>query len=223
MPLLSIANAKTRKGEKLGWLTGVVHLAPAKLSGHNVCPMASKGCARACLNTAGNGNYPAVQAARIRRTKLLFSDRKAFLQILAGEIAEFVLKAKRKGYQTAIRLNGTSDILWERMGIIEQFPDVQFYDYTKIPSRMMSLLPDNYHLTFSRSESNGEQARLISNLGFNVAVVFDKLPATYMGKRVISGDDTDLRFLDPRGVIVGLIAKGKGRTDESGFIVRGES
>lgn len=221
MSLLSFANSKTRKGEAHGWLTGIVHLAPAKLSGHNVCPMASKGCARACLNTAGKGLFPHVQAARIRRTKLLFSDRTSFLQILAGEIAQLGVKAKKKGLKLAIRLNGTSDIMWERMGIIQQFPDVQFYDYTKIPSRLLGQLPPNYHLTFSRSESNGEQAKLLSSLGHNVAVVFENVPKTYMGKRVVSGDKTDLRFLDPKGVIIGLTAKGRARNDESGFTVRG--
>jgi len=218
--LLSVSNSKTRKGEAHGWLTGIVHLAPAKLSGHNVCPMASKGCARACLNTAGKGLFPHVQAARIRRTKLLFSDRASFLFLLTEEITKLGIKAKKQGLKLAIRLNGTSDIMWERMGLIQQFPDVQFYDYTKIPSRLLGQLPSNYHLTFSRSESNEEQAKLLSSLGHNIAVVFDKLPKTYMGKRVVSGDNTDLRFLDPKGVIVGLTAKGKGRNDESGFTVR---
>lgn len=222
MKLLSLSNLKTRKGEKHGWLTGILHLAPARLSGHNVCPMASKGCAAACLNTAGFGGiFPGVQRARIAKTKLFFSDRTAFLAILAGEIAQWQLAAKAKGMRLAVRLNGTSDIAWERFDIIQRFPDVTFYDYTKIPNRVMTNTLPNYHLTFSRSESNEEQAKLLANLGHNVAVVFSKtLPKTYWGKRVVNGDLTDLRFKDPKGVIVGLTAKGRGQTDKSGFVVR---
>lgn len=221
MKLLSLSNLKTRKGEKHGWLTGIVHLAPARLSGHNVCPMASKGCALACLNSAGFGFYPSVQRARIAKTRLFFSDRTAFLAILAGEIAQWQLAAKAKGMRLAVRLNGTSDIAWERFDIIQRFPDVAFYDYSKIPNRVMTNTLPNYHLTFSRSESNEEQAKLLANLGHNVAVVFAKtLPKTYWGKRVINGDLTDLRFKDPKGVIVGLTAKGRGQTDKSGFVVR---
>lgn len=222
MKLLSLSNSKTRKGEKFGWITGIVHLAPHKLSGHNVCPMASKGCSAACLNTAGFGFYPRVQEARIAKTKLFFNDRNAFLSLLAGEIATWQIAAKAKGMHLAIRLNGTSDIAWESIcDIIQRFPSVQFYDYTKIPARLMRSTPDNYHLTFSRSESNGEQAKLLSNLGHNIAVVFAKsLPKTYWGKRVIDGDISDLRFKDPKGVIVGLTAKGRGQTDQSGFVIR---
>ncbi len=220
MKLLSLANLKTRKGEKHGWLTGIVHLAPARLSGHNVCPMASKGCAAACLNTAGFGFYPAVQTARIAKTKLFFDDRNLFLALLAGEIAQWQLTAKAKGMRLAIRLNGTSDIAWERFDIIQRFPDVRFYDYSKVPNRLMVNILPNYHLTFSRSESNEQQARLLAKLGHNVAIVFKrKLPAKWWGIKVIDGDQTDLRFLDPKGVIVGLTAKGRGQTDKSGFVL----
>lgn len=222
MKLLSLSNLKTRKGEKHGWLTGIVHLAPARLSGHNVCPMASKGCAAACLNSAGFGFYPSVQKARIAKTRLFFNDRFTFLTLLAGEIAAWQLTAKAKDMRLAIRLNGTSDIAWESISsIIQDFPSVTFYDYTKIPARLLRGTPDNYHLTFSRSESNGEQAKLLANLGHNVAVVFSKtLPRTYWGKKVVNGDLTDLRFKDPKGVIIGLTAKGRGQTDKSGFVVR---
>jgi hypothetical protein len=221
MRLLSLSNAKTRKGEKHGWLTGILHLAPGRLSGRNVCPMASKGCLAACLNTAGFGRYDTVQNARVARTKLLHQDRTSFLAILAGEIASWQLTARKKGMHLAIRLNGTSDIPWETMGIIQQFPDVQFYDYTKLPTRFFRDLPDNYRLTFSRSESNEEQAKLLANLGHNVAIVFSgKLPRKWWGKTVIDGDQTDLRFKDKKGVIVGLTTKGRAKTDKSGFVVQ---
>ncbi len=228
MKLLSLSNSKTRKGESHGWITGILHLAPARLSGHNVCPMASAGCKLACLNSAGNGNYPMVQKARIRKTKLFFSDRAAFLAILAGEIASLELAAKSKGMRLAIRLNGTSDLPWETYGIMERFPNVRFYDYVKVPMRMHRYLsnecPPNYHLTFSRSESNEVFARGISKLGGNVAIVFRrKLPAKWWGCKVIDGDKTDLRFLDQSGVIVGLTAKGRGQTDKTGFVLDPDS
>lgn len=224
MKLLSVSNRKTIKGEKYGWITGILHLAPATLAGKTVCPFASKGCAAACLNTAGFGRYARVQNARIARTKLFWKDRETFLSILAGEIGNLKLAAQKRRMRLAIRLNGTSDIAWEGMNIIQRFPDVQFYDYTKIPVRMMRVLPENYHLTFSRSESNEQQAKLVSNLGHNVAIVFaDKLPKKWWDKKVIDGDQTDLRFLDERGVIVGLSAKARARRDTSGFVVHPEN
>lgn len=221
MKLLTVNNRKTIKGEKMGWLTGILHLAPFNLSGYNVCPFASTGCAKACLNTAGFGRYKNVQDARVARTKLFFEDRAAFLAMLSKEIQAMERKAEKNGMRLAIRLNGTSDIAWENYGIIQAFPHVQFYDYSKIPVRFLSRkLPSNYHLTFSRSESNEEQAKLISSLGHNVAVVFDTLPKAFWGKKVVGGDETDLRFLDKKGVVVGLTIKGRAKWDKSGFVVR---
>lgn len=223
MKLLTINNRKTIKGQKMGWLTGILHLAPFNLSGRNVCPFASIGCAKACLNTAGFGRYKNVQDARIDRTRLFWDNRNAFLALLELEIKSFERKAARDGLKLAIRLNGTSDIVWERYGIIQRFPHVQFYDYSKIPKRFIgNELPANYHLTFSRSESNGGVAELIASMGHNVAVVFKELPKLFFGKRVINGDDTDLRFLDPKGVVIGLTAKGRGKWDKTGFVVGNE-
>ncbi len=234
MKLLTINNRKTRKGEDFGYLTGILHLAPHKISGHNVCPFASAGCSKACLNTAGFGRYKNVQDARIARTNLFFDDRPTFLAMLEGEIASLRYTAKKKGLKVAIRLNGTSDLSWESIrgpdgfSVIERHPDINWYDYCKSPDRMHRYLegqlPSNYHLTFSRSETNEVFAKGISAKGGNVAVVFaDTLPKTFWGKKVISGDVSDLRFLDPRGVIVGLTAKGRGKWDKSGFVIRNES
>lgn len=223
MKLITVNNRKTVKGEKMGWLTGILHLAPYNLSGRNVCPFASAGCAKACLNTAGFGRYKNVQDARIDRTRLYFTQRAGFMAMLTLEIQALVRKGEREGMKVAIRLNGTSDLSVELWGIMEQFPKVQFYDYVKVPARMIAYLkgqsPVNYHLTFSRSETNEATAQLIASMGGNVAVVFKTLPDRYLGKRVISGDDTDLRFLDPRGVVVGLTAKGRAKWDKSGFVV----
>ena len=226
MKLFTTGNPKLMKGEKKGYLSFVLHLAPSDLSGKNTCPKATAGCIASCLNTAGRGGIfkkgdstNVIQQARIRKTKMFFEKREEFLAALESDIKAGIKQAAKLGLTPAFRLNGTSDISWEKYGIIEKFPDVQFYDYTKVLGRKVAHLP-NYHLTFSRAESNEMDARLAASNGMNVAVVFKKdLPATYFGKKVINGDDTDLRFLDERGVIVGLKAKGKAKKDVSGFVV----
>jgi len=226
MKLLSVGNPKTVRGESQGYRTYILHLAPAKVSGYQVCPMASKGCAAACLNTAGRGRFDRTQAARIRKTKLFFEDRETFLDMLVWDIKAAERDAARHNLIPVFRLNGTSDIRWETVqvladgsNIMEAFPHLQFYDYTKIANRRD--LPANYHLTFSRSESNERDVVTAIRNGMNVAVVFSgkELPRYYYGIRVIDGVADDLRFLDPSSVIVGLLAKGEGKKDESGFVV----
>jgi hypothetical protein len=230
MKLLTTANTKIKKGEKLGFMSFGIHLAPAKLSGFNVCKSASAGCAAACLNTAGMGIYSTVQAARIAKTKLFFSDKSAFLTQLAKEIGAAVRKAEKNGMKPCFRLNLTSDLPWENIKlngqtVFEIFPNVQFYDYTKIKERMFSFLdgslPANYHLTFSRAENTSPV--LIHNIlacGGNVAMVFRKsLPARFMRREVVNGDESDVRFIDPKGVIVGLVEKGMAKKDLTGFVL----
>lgn len=226
MKLLSTGNPKLMKGEKKGYLSFVLHLAPADLSGKNTCPKATEGCKAACLNTAGRGGMyktgettNAIQQARIRKTKMFFEQREQFLAQLEADIRLGIKQAEKKGMIPAFRLNGTSDISWEKYGIIEKFSEVQFYDYTKINNRKVKHLT-NYHLTFSKADGNDMDVRVAASNGMNVAVVFKKeLPATYIGREVVNGDDTDLRFLDPKGVIVGLKAKGKAKKDTTGFVV----
>lgn len=230
MKLLNVGNnAKTVKGDGRGYLTGVLYLAPARLSGWEVCPMRSKGCSEACLNTAGRGAMTSVQKARIAKTAWLFSDRYGFMLQLGKDIDALVSKARRLGMIPVVRLNGTSDIAWERMrylgmaNIMAMFPNVQFYDYTKVPRRLREALqgtdwPRNYHLTFSLAEDNDEAAGQVLAMGGTVAAVFHKAPEEYMGRRVVDGDRDDLRFLDPAGVVVGLTAKGKAKKDQSGFV-----
>lgn len=222
MALLSTANTKTMKGEKYGYLTYIMHLSPSLISGYQVCPKASAGCAAACLNKAGMGVFSNVQEARITRTKLFFEERANFMTQLATEIRKAKKKAAKEGLKLLVRLNGTSDIAFEKIrageyrNVLEMFPDVQFYDYTKIIGRSV---PDNYHLTFSKSESNDRDVSTAIRNGLNVAVVFDKLPETYLGRPVVSGDDTDIRVNDPHGVVIGLKAKGPAKRDLSGFVV----
>lgn len=221
MKLLSIsADSKTSKGEKLGYLTGIVYLAPVNLSGYQVCPMASKGCSAACLYSAGRGAFSNVQQARLKKTRFFFEDRKAFILQLTKEVKALKRKADRENMKAAVRLNGTSDLLpIEYIKLIESFPEISFYDYTKVHKRFEKKLPSNYYLTFSRSECNESEALKLLEKGFNVAVVFQQLPKTWKGYKVIDGDISDVRFLDPSAVVVGLKAKGKAKKDKSGFVI----
>lgn len=225
--LLTRSNVKIDKSKKKNYLTTGIHLSPANMvSKKNLCPFASKGCLESCLNTSGQGalhllrkgGEQIVQDSRALRTIWYERDREGFMNALRHELKLFVAKAERKGMIPAIRLNLTSDILWERTTILEEFKSVQFYDYRKVPN--FDELPDNYHITFSKSESNDIDVRKAINAGLNIAVVFDELPETYLGLPVINGDETDLRFLDPSQVIVGLKAKGQAKGDNSGFVVK---
>ena len=227
---------KLSKGEALGYLSAGVHLAPAKLSGFQTCASASKGCAIACLYTSGMGAFSNVQAARIAQTQWLFNERESFMAKLVKEVQRIIRKAERTGMVPAFRLNLTSDIRYELIpvtvdgqtfpNVMTAFPDTTFYDYSKHRNRIGNAnIPANYHLTFSRSEdvTLEECATMLDN-GTNVAIVFnvpkDKpLPETFMGRKVVDGRVTDLRFLDPAGVWVGLSALGKGKKDTSGFVV----
>ncbi len=231
MKLLTTGNPKTVKGLAKGFLSFILHLAPARLSGYNMCPMASVGCTLGCLNTSGRGGFdPRIPKARIRKTVQFMEQRIAFMEQLVKDIRSGIRSADRKGLTPVFRLNGTSDVRWEIIPVVvdgvlypnlmSAFPTVQFYDYTKIPNRKD--IPANYHLTFSRSETN---EALIPTVPYNSAVVFstrkgDRLPNTYMGMKVVDGDDTDLRFLDKTGVVVGLRAKGRAKKDTSGFVVK---
>ena len=227
MKLLNIdANAKTVKGQKKGYMTAILHLAPANVSGYEVCPMSTAGCRAACLYTAGRGAFSTVQQSRIAKTKFFFERRSEFMLQLVKEIEAFVKKAEKLDLIPVVRLNGTSDIVWERIevtkpfgkSVMEMFPDVQFYDYTKRHNRRD--LPANYHLTFSLAEDNEVNANKALTAGMNVAVVFRTAayPKTYLSAVVVDGDESDLRFLDGNGKVVGLYAKGKAKKDTSGFV-----
>lgn len=228
--MLLTTNTKLEKSLSLGYRTFGIHLAPHTQSGKNVCPSASKGCAAACLNFAGHGAYPKVQQARIKKTQLFSADKTAFMKMLIKEVETAIRRTNKNGLIPCFRLNLTSDINWENIkidgkNIMEMFPDVQFYDYTKGLARMIKFLtgqmPSNYHLTFSRSESNEDSCRIVMGMGGNVAVVYhNQLKKTRLKKKVISGDVHDLRFLDPKGIVVGLVAKGtKGKADKTGFVL----
>ena len=225
--LLSTANPKIQKGSKRGYLSFILHLAPSTLSGHNTCPKATPGCIAACLNTAGHGGMfklgettNNVQRARIRRTKYFYYDRTNFMFDLKEDINKGIKLAAKLGLTPVFRLNGTSDLSWEKydmlpgMNVFEVFPTVQFYDYTKVLGRKLAGI-DNYNLTFSRAESNHADVALAIVQGMNVAVVYDEIP-----ENVFSADNDDLRFLDPQVGIIGLKAKGRAKKDYSGFVIR---
>lgn len=230
--LLTAGNAKIIKGEALGYMTKGIHLAPANLSGYEVCQWRSKGCTMACLNTAGRGIMQRTQDSRIAKTKLFFEQRFDFLTKLSKEITSTIKSASKKGMMAVFRPNLTSDIAWEDIinedgaTIFEKHGKTQFYDYTKSFKRMKAFLngelPSNYHLTFSCSETNEKIAKLVLSMGGNVAVVFrNQLPDTWNGVEVVNGDESDLRFLDKQGVVVGLIEKGLAKKDSTGFVKEG--
>lgn len=222
--LLSVgSDAKTVKGAKYGYLTGILYLAPAKEADgvHNLCPMATDECRAGCLYGAGMaGVFPSIKRARVQKTLAYLSDPAAFAETLAGDIEKLVREARSRRLKPAVRLNGTSDLPKLALTLAGRFPKVRFYDYTKLP-RPYQRTRANYHLTFSFS--GGNLADCVDALahGVNVAVVFTgALPATWQGYRVIDGDASDLRFTDPAGVIVGLKAKGDARAMAAGGFVQ---
>ena len=229
MKLLTTNNAKTIKGEKQNYKTYILYMSPAYQNDKNInlCSHATKGCIESCLFKSGFGGiYTSVQNARIRKSNYFLNDRVNFLLQLKKEIQN-AIKNQKEGEKLAFRLNGTTDINFEKFkieenkNIFELFPNVQFYDYTKNYVRLEKrTLPKNYHITFSRSETNEAKALEMLALGYNVAAVFDKLPTSYKGFKVVDGDKNDLRFLDEKNVIVGLKYKkltGKGADNSQGI------
>jgi len=241
MKLLSTGNPKVLKGLKEGFNTYILHLAPASLSGFNTCPKATEGCKSACLNTAGRGgmfkkgeNTNNIQKARIRKTIQFFTARESFMQDLVKDIELAIKQSAKKGLIPVFRLNGTSDLSWEKYEVIRNgklyrniftaFPDVQFYDYTKVLGRKIADFK-NYHLTFSMADGNYFDCKEAVNQGMNIAVVFGIKKGSPMPNKffnynmsVFNGDESDLRFLDPKNSIIGLYAKGKAKKDTSGFV-----
>lgn len=227
------ANTKTAKSMQFSEYTSyIMHLSPADLAYKalgrvgTVCPMASKGCKSACLNTAGRGRFNSIQESRLRKTLYFILFRDEFMSHLEKEISRIETKTSKLGKRLVLRLNGTSDIVWENIklkngiNIFQRFINVQFYDYTKIVKRLEKVSQyDNYYVIFSASETNDKDVLKALELNFNVAMVFDEIPNQWLGANVINGDMHDFRFLDVgRGVIVGLKAKGQAKKDLSGFV-----
>ena len=230
-PLLAFAesNSKLAKGVE-GIRIRSLSLVPSDTLGFmNFCAHASEGCKAACIYTSGRAAiFRAIPEARLKRALLFALERKTFLARLTDELGNFARDSQRKGYKAACRLNVFSDIPFEKLIDLARFPSIQFYDYTKVPSRARAFLsgqfPQNYHLTFSLSEDNREVARSFLAQGMTLAVPFDvkrgqPLPSRFMGALVVDADKRDHRYLDPPGSIAGLRVKGRGKRDLSGFIV----
>lgn len=226
--LLSVnLDTKTIKSNKAGFLTGILYLAPYDISGVNLCPFAKVAqCHVACLNTAGRGGFDErVKSARLRKAKLFNENKPEFFAQLIDDINKLKREAKRKGLTPVIRLNGTSDIEWEKIKVVNDytifnlFPDLQFYDYSKNPNRKN--LPNNYDLTFSYSGVDSfikfNRQALANNM--RIATVFKIMPSEFLGREVINGDDHDARFIEDKNLVIGLKAKGKARQDKTGFVV----
>lgn len=228
------ANAKTVKGDGEEFVTAIMYLKPYKTAGINLCAMAEQAkCIDPCLVGAGRGQMDSVQAGRLRKTEWFIRDREGFMEQFVKDVESFVRWCGKKFVTPCVRPNGTSDIRWELIpvwrngvryaNIMQAFPEVQFYDYTKIANRRK--VPANYHLTWSYSAANADYAKqeaVAKVNGLNIAVVFRRkvdIPETFLGLPTIDGDRDDMRFLDPKGVVVALYAKGKAKQDQSGFVV----
>jgi hypothetical protein len=170
-------------------------------------------------------NTNTIQKARIRKTVEFFFNREEFMTNLVADIRRGIKFAAKQGLTPVFRLNGTSDLSWEKYeaeagkNIFELFPTVQFYDYTKVLGRKVGQYK-NYHLTFSKADGNDADVVKAIAQGYNIAAVFDRLPDEHMGLPVINADEHDLRFLDPKGSIAGLKAKGRAKKDYTGFVIR---
>lgn len=220
------SNAKLAKDSAKGVENYILYLSPFTQNnkGINLCPKASPTCAKACLFSAGRGAFSNVAAARIRKSNYLLSDRIGFLKQLWAELSYINTNAGKRFIKAAVRLNGTSDLDFPKLfSLINvdlfSLENIVFYDYTKVLTRLIKYKDLPYSLTFSRSEINAAECETALKLGFNVAVVFSSVPNVWNRIKVINGDESDLRFNDECGVIVGLKAKGKARQDKSGFVV----
>lgn len=227
-------DAKTTKGNGNEYVTAIMYLKPFKTLGVNLCANAETAlCHVPCLNSAGRGQMDSVQKGRLRKTLWYIRDKESFMAQLVKDMESFVNWCNKKTVMPCIRLNGTSDIRFELLPVMRKgirfsniftaFPEVQFYDYTKLANRRN--IPENYSLTWSysgASESYSKQYAIAVEKGLNIAVVFrnkESIPSHYLGLPTINGDRDDLRFLDPRGVVVALYAKGQAKTDQSGFVI----
>jgi hypothetical protein len=240
--IFSTTSAKAIKAGDFGYLNAIHYMAPHTLGGvGNLCVDSSAGCRALCLgHYSGQASMVSdlergdnsVRASRREKAQRFMRDRKAYLADMVLAICQVKREAARKGLRLCVRLNGSTDIAWEMIRVSDRghtlfdlFPDVQFVDYTKIARRFDRQLPANYHLTFSRSETNELAVWSLLARGVNVAVVFaGAKPKAYCGAEVIDGDKHDLRHLDPRGAkgyVIGLSPKGrKAKADTSGFVVR---
>jgi hypothetical protein len=225
-------SSKIAKGLEYNEMTYIIYLAPAKSSGYEVCPMRSAECTSACLNESGHNRIDIhenkINKSRITKTKLFFEQRNFFMAWLVDEISAAEKKAKKLGFRFSVRLNGTSDLSPEQFhlngkNILELFPNIQFYDYTKVFKRTeLTKKYANYDLTYSYSGDNLVTSIEALRTGTRVAVVFEELPTVFWGREVIDGDLYDMRYIDEPSVIVGLKYKNvrnKLDLEKSSFVI----
>jgi len=236
------SNAKLALAHSLGFYNVGLSLAPAKLSGYNVCPHATA-CATACVGgeTVGLARvYPdTVLGGRIRKTRELFQNRDNFLEVLRDDIGRAHRTAQRNRQTVALRLNTFSDLPWRKIrhsqgwSIFDQIREyggeITVYDYTKDYRRAVEELSGNDDIpwfnVFSRSERNERQCLEFLKMGGKVAVAFDAekhdLPEWWQGYKVVDGDVHDLTFLHKGATVIGLSAKGDA-TEWNDFFVKPE-
>lgn len=222
-------NSKTAKNSIE---TYILYLAPHTQNSKkiNICPKASKGCAAACLFSAGRGKFSNVIASRTNKTEYYLNDKKVFINQLSNELLKIANKSIKQDKKIAIRLNGTSDQdfialikKYNNLDLLnsDQFKNLVFYDYTAILGKIKKYINTNYSLTLSRKEDNENEILEALKLGGNVAAVFrDDLPTTYKGYTVVNGDSSDLEMIYNKNVILGLKAKGDAKKDKSGFVIQ---
>lgn len=250
--LFSVDNPKAAKASGYGWLNAIHYMAPYTMAGvGNLCPNASPQCVALCLgHYSGQAGMVSNQEtdtnptreSRKSKAQLFMTSRADYMNRMARDIVKLERKAAREGLRLCVRLNGSTDIVFERirfvldastltalglsdspsMTLLQCFPHVQFVEYTKSPNRL-GKSPSNLDLTLSYSGNNARACVQALLEGHNVAMVFHgALPESFGGFPVINGDLHDLRHLDVKGgFIVGLTPKGrKAKRDESGFVVR---
>ena len=228
MKLLNVGhNAKTIKSDKLKkFLTGILYLAPAKTSGFNTCVSHTKACSDNCLFYAGFGRYTKIRQYRINKTLMFFNDRQKFISLLEKDLQSLITKCEKLSIKPAVRLNGTSDLGWEKLvpHIFTNYQQITFYSYTKVKNRYQQFLdgklPSNSYYVFSRSEKNENDCIEFLNKGGSVAVVGFKRPKVWQGFKTIDGDRHDLIFTLPRNRVIWLKPKGLAKKDTSNFVIR---
>lgn len=229
-------SSKHEKAYTYNELVYTLYLAPAKSSGYEVCPMRTEECTLLCLNESGRNKMDTkkntINNSRIKKTRLFFENREFFMRWMIDEIKEAKEKAEQMGYHFSVRLNNTSDISPEsfyldvdgkKLNVLQLFPEVMFYDYSKVPNRLdLTKKYNNYDLTFSYSGWNMDVCMTMLENNVRVAMVFKEVPESFMGYRVIPGDDYDMRYRDDKDVIIGLKFK-KVRnklTTENKFVIQ---
>lgn len=235
--LFSVDNPKSIKSQKYGFLNAILYMHPhISYKNKNVCPNATKGCIALCLGTeSGQASMRKenednnVTLSRKYKTRLFFEHRTWFLNEVVKQIKKVEIKAKKNNLKTCIRLNGSSDLSYEKIKflhegklttILEIFPHIQFVDYTKNINRIFNK-PKNLDLTFSRSESNWHECLTALKNKINVAIVIKNLkPHKFFGFDCVNGDLHDLRFLDKKGCVVTLSPKGnKAKKSLDNFVI----